>query len=94
MSPQRPKEAEHGQNTLMMHLAADSPQTDLQQWRLPTGFYVEPKRNPRELHMYHYVHTQDPNRHHLETQGLPTSTITTSEAPHKQNYDQGGSPQA
>ncbi len=30
----------------------------------------------------------------LQTQGLPTSRITTKEALHKQSYDQGGSPQA
>ena len=35
-----------------------------------------------------------PNRNPLQTQGLPTSRITTREAPHNQNYDQGGSPQA
>ena len=48
-----------------------------------------------------------PDRNPLQTQGLPTSRImyvrpwrlptsriTTREAPHKQNYDQGSSPQA
>ena len=30
-----------------------------------------------------------PDRNPLQTQGLPTSRITTLEAPHKQNYDQG-----
>ena len=39
-----------------------------------------------------------PDRNPLQTQGLPTSRImdvcTTLEAPRKQNYDQGGSPQA
>ena len=65
--------------------------------------------SPRQWCMYHYmcthihtyIHTYThtyihrvPNRNPLQTQGLPTSKITTREAPHKQNYDQGGSPQA
>ena len=35
-----------------------------------------------------------PHRNPFQTQGLPTSRITTRESPHKQNYDQGGSPPA
>ena len=35
-----------------------------------------------------------PHRNPFQTQGLPTSRITTRESPHKQNHDQGGSPRA
>ena len=35
-----------------------------------------------------YVH-RVPNRNPSQTQGLPTSRITTREVPHQQNYDQG-----
>ncbi len=73
-----------------------SPQADLRPGRLPTDIF-------RYIHMcgtredaptdYHYVH-RVPNRNPLQTQCLPISRSTTREVPHKQNYDQGGSPQA
>ena len=44
-----------------------------------------PRGSPRGL-----LCTRVPNRNPLQTQGLPTSRITTREAPHKQNYDKGG----
>ena len=65
-----------------------SPQADLRPGKLPTDFCMEPKRKPPR------TTTRVPNRNPLQTQGLPTSRITTREAPHKQSYDQGGSPQA
>ena len=49
---------------------------------------MEPERKPPR------TSTRVPNRNPLQTQGLPTSRITTRDAPHKQSYDQGGSPQA
>ena len=65
-----------------------SPQADLRPGKLPTDFCMEPKKKPPR------TTTRVPNRNPLQTQGLPTSRITTREAPHKQSYDQGGSPQA
>jgi len=67
---------------------------------LPTKCFLEPERKPPWT-----VWSADcvyvcrvPDRNPLQTQGLPTSRImdvcTTLEAPRKQNYDQGGSPQA
>ncbi len=49
---------------------------------------MEPERKPPR------TTTWVPNRNPLQTQGLPTSRITTREVPHKQNYDHGGSLQA
>ena len=66
-----------------MRLAGGSPQADLRPGRLPIDFSMEPERKPPR------TSTGVPNRNPLQTQGLPTSRITTREAPHKQNYDQG-----
>ncbi len=72
-----------------MRLARGSPQADLRPGRLPTDFSMEPERKPPR------TSTGVPNRNPVQTQGLPTSRITTREAPHKQNYVRpGGSPQA
>ena len=68
----------------MMHLAAGSPQTDLQQWRLPTDFYVEPKRKPPRIT---YVPLRTYTRSKQKSPRNPGP-------PHKHNYDQRGSPQA
>ena len=70
-----------------MRLAGGSPPADLRPRRFPTDFFMEPERKPPR------TITRVPNRHPLQTKGFPTSRITTREAPHKQNYDQGGSPQ-
>ena len=74
-------------------------------WTLPTSRFTSrevlhrflyiwnPRGSPRGLCTTD-TYLGVPNRTPLETQGLPTSRITTREAPHKQDYDQGGSPQA
>ena len=87
-----------------MRLAGASPQADVRPGRLPTDFckYIWNLRGrPLGLHttayMHTYIHTyihSVPNRNPLQTQGLPPTRITTREAPHNQNYHQGGSPQA
>ena len=79
-----------------MRLAEGSPQADLRPGRLPTDFFMyiwNPRGSPLVLHSITYRQWV-PNRNPLQTQGLPASRIATREAPHKQNYHQGGSPQA
>ena len=71
-----------------MRLAGGSPQADIRPGRLPTDFSMQPERKPPR------TSTGVPNRNPLQTQGLPTSRITTREAPYNQNYDQGACPQA
>ena len=68
------------------------PQADLRPGRLPTDIFMCGTREeaPTDYHDVQRV----PNRNPLQTQGLPISRSTTREVPHKQNYDQGGSPQA
>ena len=69
-----------------MRLAGGSPQADLQPGRFPTDFgdYVPP-------HTYIGFQTEI----HLKPRASPQAELhKTREAPHKQNFDQGGSPQA
>ena len=84
-----------------MRLAGGSPQADLRPGRLPTDIfrYIHMCGTREDAPTdYHYVH-RVPNRNPCQTQGLPqaelrpgrfpTRRITTREALHKQNYDQG-----
>ena len=84
-----------------MRLAGGSPQADFRTGRLPTYIfrYMHMCGTREDAPTdYHYVH-RVPNRNPCQTQGLPqaelrpgrfpTRRITTREALHKQNYDQG-----
>ena len=64
-----------------------SPQADLRPGRLPTDILHmcgTPEDAPQTTTTY--IH-RVPNRNPCQTQGLPTSRITTREVPHPQNYD-------
>ena len=47
--PEKPTEAERGWNKPVMCLAGGSPEADLRPGRLPTDFFLEPRRKPRGL---------------------------------------------
>ena len=86
--PERPREAQRGGAWIEQACHALG-------WRLPTSRFTTreaphrflsgtPEEAPADyIHMYHYIHTyihRVPNRNPLQTQGLPTSRITTREA--------------
>ena len=91
----RPREAQRGGAwiELAFHvLGWRLPQADLRPGRLPTDISMCGTREEAPAD-YHDVQSV-PNRNPRQPHGIPIITSSTTECPHKQNYDQGGSPQA
>ena len=101
--PERPRKAERGKNKPVMRLAGGSPQADLRPGRLPTDMCMcicVPERMPPRttttyVHMFVGFQTEIHVKPRASPQAelrpgrFPTGSITTREALHKQNYDQG-----